>query len=306
MRLSNDGNTWSSPQAYTGAGSTAQAIAWDLTNPTYGGTIADGIEDRLRRSSRTPAASGRPGDRHDRARPPGGTSPYSNAVLADGPAGVLAPRRDLRHDGGRRDRRRQRHLHQRPDAQPGQPARRPTRPTRRSPSTAATITSACRPPTRSARRAKSPLEAWIKPTSLPASGSFASILTKAESYSLQFNGPRLEFTIIQSGTRRRLQAPSGAIVAGQTYHVVGTYDGTTQRLYVNGTQVASAALSGAITTNTNPLTIGSWNGSESSSTARSTSPRSTRPRSAPRGSARTTRRGPAERRPAKRSKTRAT
>jgi Concanavalin A-like lectin/glucanases superfamily len=106
------------------------------------------------------------------------------------------------------------------------------------------------------------LEAWIKPTSLPASGVFASILTKPESYSLQFNGPLLEFTIMQSGARKRLQAPSGTIVAGQTYHVVATYDGTTQRLYVNGTQVASTALSGAATVNTNSLAIGSWNGLE--------------------------------------------
>jgi hypothetical protein len=105
------------------------------------------------------------------------------------------------------------------------------------------------------------LEAWIKPTSLPTTGAFRSVLTKAESYSLQFNGPRLEFTIIQSGTRRRLQAPSGAIVAGGTYHVVGTFDGATQRLYVNGAQVASAALSGSASTNTRPLVIGSWDGS---------------------------------------------
>ncbi len=104
-------------------------------------------------------------------------------------------------------------------------------------------------------------EAWIKPSTLPLAGAFNSIVTKAESYSLQFNGPRLEFTIMQNGTRRRLQAPQNAIVAGTTYHVVGTYDGTIQRLYINGAQVASAALTGAITTNTNSLYIGSWNGS---------------------------------------------
>ena len=104
------------------------------------------------------------------------------------------------------------------------------------------------------------LEAWIKPTSLPTTGAFRSVLTKAEAYSLQFNGPRLEFTIIQSGTRRRLQTPSGVIVAGGTYHVVGTFDGTTQRLYVNGTQVASVALSGTASVTTTPLLIGSWDG----------------------------------------------
>ncbi|MGE0066906.1 MAG: LamG domain-containing protein, partial [Solirubrobacterales bacterium] len=106
------------------------------------------------------------------------------------------------------------------------------------------------------------LEAWIKPTSLPASGTFASILTKPESYSLQFNGPKLEFTVIQNGTRKRLQAASGAIVAGQTYHVVGTYDGTTQRLYINGAQAKSGSLSGAASVTTNPLYVGSWGGTE--------------------------------------------
>jgi Concanavalin A-like lectin/glucanases superfamily/Fibronectin type III domain len=105
------------------------------------------------------------------------------------------------------------------------------------------------------------LEAWIKPAALPSAGGFASVLTKAESYSLQFNGPRLEFTIMQNGARRRLQAPVGAIATGQAYHVVGTYDGATQRLYVNGAQVASAALSGPASASTSPLYIGSWNGS---------------------------------------------
>jgi len=106
------------------------------------------------------------------------------------------------------------------------------------------------------------LEAWIKPTSLPASGSFRSIISKAESYSLQFNGPLLEFTIIQGGTRRRLQAPSGAVAAGGKYHVVGTYDGSSQKLYINGALVNSAALTGAITTNSTALTIGSWSAQE--------------------------------------------
>lgn len=104
------------------------------------------------------------------------------------------------------------------------------------------------------------LEAWIKPAAIPAAGGWASVLTKQESYSLQFNGPRLEFTIIQSGTRRRLQAPAGAIVAGTAYHVVATYDGTTQRLYIDGAQVASAALTGVASTTTNALRLGSWDG----------------------------------------------
>jgi hypothetical protein len=104
------------------------------------------------------------------------------------------------------------------------------------------------------------LEAWIKPSAIPAAGGWASVVTKAESYSLQFNGPRLELTIIQSGTRQRLQAPAGAVVAGSTYHVVATYDGSMQRLYLNGALVASAALSGGVSATSNPLRIGSWDG----------------------------------------------
>ena len=78
---------------------------------------------------------------------------------------------------------------------------------------------------------------------------------------MQFNGPKLEFTIMQAGVRRRLQAPTGAVAVGSISHVVGTYDGTTQRLYINGAQVASAALTGAITANANTFYIASWNGS---------------------------------------------
>jgi hypothetical protein len=105
------------------------------------------------------------------------------------------------------------------------------------------------------------LEAWIKPNILPATGSFRSVVSKAESYSLQFNGPRLEFTIIQNGVRKRLQTPVGAVSTGQTYHVVGTFDGVTQRLYLNGAQVGSVALAGSATVTPSALDIGSWNGS---------------------------------------------
>ncbi|MEN3314727.1 MAG: hypothetical protein V7605_961 [Acidimicrobiaceae bacterium] len=102
------------------------------------------------------------------------------------------------------------------------------------------------------------VEAWVRPSAVPTAGNFASVVTKAESYALQFNGPQLEFTTMQSGTRRRVQAPAGAVVAGRTYHVVGTYDGTTQRLFVNGAQVASGAFSGPLSANTNRVVIGSW------------------------------------------------
>ena len=39
-------------------------------------------------------------------------------------------------------------------------------------------------------------------------------------------------------------------------HLAATYDGATLRLYRNGTQVATRAVSGAITTSDSPLRIG--------------------------------------------------
>jgi hypothetical protein len=259
VKLSNDGSTWSTPQSYTGAESTAQAIAWDLTNPTFGGTATDGLKTvyaQFKDASGKWSAS--ESDTIELNRQ-GGASAYSNAVLTDSPSGYWR----LGETGGTTA----------VDASGSDNGVYTNGPALGQASLLAgeTANKAVRfdgvndyvrvPSSGSLSPAVGvSVEAWIKPASLPASGAFASILTKAESYSLQFNGPRLEFTIMQNSARRRLQAPSGAIVAGQTYHVVGTYDGATQRLYVNGTQVASAALTGAITTNGNPVTIGSWGG----------------------------------------------
>ncbi|MEA2973857.1 MAG: hypothetical protein QOG82_2315 [Actinomycetota bacterium] len=102
------------------------------------------------------------------------------------------------------------------------------------------------------------VEAWVRPTAKPAAGSFTSVASKADSYSIQFNGPQIEFTTINGTTRRRVQAPASAVVVGQTYHVVGTFDGTTQRLYVNGVQLASGTFSGAMNVNTKAVVLGSW------------------------------------------------
>jgi concanavalin A-like lectin/glucanase superfamily protein/fibronectin type III domain protein/lysyl oxidase len=261
IKLSNNGSSWSTPQSYTGTESTAQAISWDLTNATYGGTAADGVKTvYVEFKDATNKWSASEGDTIELNRQ-GGSSTYSNAVIADSPAAYWR----LNEASGTlaADER---------GANPGTYANAPSLGAASLLATDTTNKAVGFDGTNDNVKVASSatlgfssslsLEAWIKPTSLPVAGAFASILTKAESYSLQFNGPRLEFTVMQSGVRKRLQAPSGAIVAGTAYHVVGTYDGTTQRLYVNGAQVASAALSGPATVNANPLMIGSWNGSE--------------------------------------------
>lgn len=49
---------------------------------------------------------------------------------------------------------------------------------------------------------------------------------------------------------------SSSLSTDTWYVVVGTYDGTTQKLYLNGTLVASKSLSGSIKTSTTPIYIG--------------------------------------------------
>lgn len=262
LRISNNGSAWSTPQAYTGKESTAQAIAWDLTNATYGGNGSDGTKTvfvQFRDASGKWSASESDTIVLDRG---GGSSAYSNAVLSDSPSGYWRlgePSGTTANDAAGSNPGAYRNA-----PQLGQVSLLPADAANRSVRFDGTNDYVNVPSTSSlSPTARVSVEAWIKPAALPSTGNFASVASKAESYSLQFNGPRLEFTIIQSGTRRRLQAPAGAIAVGQAYHVLGTYDGTTQRLYLNGAEVASAPLGGAISASANPFNIASWNqGSE--------------------------------------------
>jgi hypothetical protein len=258
FRVSNDGKTWQTFEN-TSYDSITDTIPWDIANPAYGGSAASGthtvyVEFHDSLGWGPPAT-----DTIDYEPPPPPSSAYGKAVNADGPVGwwrlgESSGTTATDQTGS--------------DAGTYVGAVKLGQPTLIATDTANTSvafdgkSAAVQIPAASQLNFGSALtlEAWIKPSSLPASGSFTSILTKAESYSLQFNGPKLEFTIIQNGTRHRLQAASGAIVAGNAYYVVGTYDGTTQRLYINGVQVASVSLSGAASTTSNPLYVGSWDG----------------------------------------------
>ncbi len=261
FRVSNDGNTWKQ-YANTSYDSIPQNVSWDLTDPSTGGSNATGIrtvsvvfQDNTGKWGPTATDTI---DYEPPPPPPPPTSAYGRAIAADNPvgwwrlgdaSGTTAVDQEGLNNGAYHG-----------GATLAQPSLLP-----QDANKAAAFDGSSgyvQIPAAVAFNFTNSfsLEAWIKPASLPASGSFRTILTKPESYSLQFNGPRLEFTVIQNGTRRRLQAPSGAIVAGSAYHVVGTYDGTTQRLYVNGTLVASAALAGGATVTTNPIYVGSWDG----------------------------------------------
>lgn len=100
------------------------------------------------------------------------------------------------------------------------------------------------------------ISAWVNPSASHTS----SIVSKHSStsdnqgrLSLASNTP--SFTITTGGTQRTATAGS-AIPSSSWSHIVGTYDGSNARLYVNGVQAGISAGTGAIATNAFAWTVG--------------------------------------------------
>ena len=103
------------------------------------------------------------------------------------------------------------------------------------------------------------LEAWIYPTETMT--GWRTVMMKeqpgSEIYDLYANNDSNQpvMGVFIGGTIRPLNV--GTTVAVNSWnHLAATYDGTTQRLYINGVQVASRAQTGPITTSSSPLRIG--------------------------------------------------
>ncbi len=260
VRLSNDGTHWSTPQPYTGQESTAQSIAWNLSDAAYGGSPADGVKTvfaEFRDAAGKWSSAETDTIVLDRS---GNSSSYSNAVLADGPSGYWR----LGETGGTTasDIAGANPGIYRNGAQLGQPSLLPADAANDAIALDGVNDHVEIPSSSSlSPTARVSVEAWIKPAALPATGEFASIASKPGSYALQLDGPRLEFATIQSGSYRRLGALPGTIEAGHVYHVVGTYDGAEQRLYVDGVEVGETAVTGPLSAGAAELSIGSWNAS---------------------------------------------
>jgi len=100
------------------------------------------------------------------------------------------------------------------------------------------------------------VEAWIKPTVIPAEYNYAGIAGKNGSYWLFFDGPHLSFDLRQGGVNNACDDLAVA-QPDATYHVVGTYDGTTQKLYVNGALVCSKSFAGDVDMTSGAAVVGS-------------------------------------------------
>jgi hypothetical protein len=104
------------------------------------------------------------------------------------------------------------------------------------------------------------LEAWVYPTT-PLT-DWATIVMKE----MPGDSPYVLYAAITGGAPRVYITPRGIASATATgasplpvntwSHLAGTFDGSTLRLYVNGTLVASRAVTGALRNSTGILTIG--------------------------------------------------
>jgi glucose/arabinose dehydrogenase len=101
------------------------------------------------------------------------------------------------------------------------------------------------------------LEAWVRPTGL---GDWRTVLIKERPGQLAYALYASTDNNRPSGhvfTNADIMLRGPSVLAANTWsHLAYTYDGSTTRLYVNGTQVATAALTGNAMTSGSPLRIG--------------------------------------------------
>lgn len=110
------------------------------------------------------------------------------------------------------------------------------------------------------------IEAWVKFDGNSEDFIFEKGNVNTQ-YSLFSHGTDIVFRTIHAGVSGyHTLSPSkttAGITNGQWHHIVGSWDGSTKRIYVDGVDKASVSKSGALTTNSNGAAIGSFGGTSS-------------------------------------------
>jgi glucose/arabinose dehydrogenase len=102
------------------------------------------------------------------------------------------------------------------------------------------------------------LEAWVNPTALGS--AWRTAMLKENGGTLAYglyphDGAGHSSAHVNQGADLNLTSP-GAVPLNTWTHLAATYDATTLRLYVNGTQVGSRAIGGALRASSGPLRFG--------------------------------------------------
>ena len=108
------------------------------------------------------------------------------------------------------------------------------------------------------------LEAWIRPETISNNSNQDRVVSKSSNYELTIStgdtgcgfgtAGDVQWRATIGGANARICG--GQLQPGIWQHIAGTYDGVTFTLYVNGSPVATAARSGAMTANDLPLVVG--------------------------------------------------
>jgi len=110
------------------------------------------------------------------------------------------------------------------------------------------------------------IEAWVKFDGNSADFIFEKGNVNTQ-YSLFSHGSDIVFRTFHAGDGGyQSLGPSkttAGITNGQWHHIVGSWDGSTKRIYVDGVDKASVSKSGALTTTSNGAAIGSFGGTSS-------------------------------------------
>src|SRR5690606_2361152 len=106
------------------------------------------------------------------------------------------------------------------------------------------------------------LEAWVNPSAWRTESWRGSIINTESNdvgYMLRCGASgTLSFNLGDGNGWHEVLSPANTLVLNSWQHVAGTYDGTTMRLFLNGTQVASSAGTFNIASSGNSVVIGDW------------------------------------------------
>ena len=106
------------------------------------------------------------------------------------------------------------------------------------------------------------IEAWIKPTAITATGM--TVVRKTNQYELTVTSTgRLSLGLWKGGTRTQITSATNAIPTNAWSHIVGTWNGSTAAVYINGVQRGSLAYAGPVASGTSALYVGSSGGAAS-------------------------------------------